>query len=210
MSRFVRARTAASDTPSSAAIWVNGRRPSAWRCSMIRLSRAETSSPARPVARRRGRAGRPGRSSALAPRLGATVSGRWPTAPAGAGAARAPRGDRDDRTRSSGEQQRIEVLDEARAEPSDEASGFGGRRRPWIGPHSMRMFMTGDRDRRLALAGRLAGVQVVALARRGRRAVLLMIERPAVNVALIRLTGSPSPPAGVVGGDRAGRPWRGR
>ena len=44
MSRFVRARTAASETPRSAAIWVNGRRPSAWRCSMIRLSSGDTSS----------------------------------------------------------------------------------------------------------------------------------------------------------------------
>src|SRR5258706_1976710 len=43
-SRLVRARTAASETPSAAAIWVNGRRPSSWRCSMIFLSSAESSS----------------------------------------------------------------------------------------------------------------------------------------------------------------------
>ena len=45
MRRFVRARTAASETPRSAAIWVNGRRPSCWRCSMIRLSSSDTSAP---------------------------------------------------------------------------------------------------------------------------------------------------------------------
>src|SRR5688500_17843596 len=42
--RLVRARTAASETPSAEAIWVNGRRPSSWRCSMMRLSSAESSS----------------------------------------------------------------------------------------------------------------------------------------------------------------------
>src|SRR5215212_2785568 len=46
-SRLVRPRTAASLTPSAVAIWVNGLRPSSWRCSMIRLSRAESSSPRR-------------------------------------------------------------------------------------------------------------------------------------------------------------------
>ena len=52
-SRFVRARTAASDTPRSDAIWVNGRRPSCWRCSMIRLSSGDTSSAPRPDEARR-------------------------------------------------------------------------------------------------------------------------------------------------------------
>src|SRR3990172_9454144 len=43
MSRLVRARTAASLTPRSDAICVNGRRPSCCRCAMMRLSRGETS-----------------------------------------------------------------------------------------------------------------------------------------------------------------------
>ena len=154
MSRFVRARTAASETPRSAAIWVNGRRPSAWRCSMIRLSSRRRRR--RPVAARvRGRA-----------RVHGSAHEGWSTRRGFAGRCR--RG-RDRRGRAgAGRAATGRVVDvrtlsgpsSGSSASTEPASGLRAGRRPgvggrWrsIGPHSTRMFRPMNRDRRLALAG---------------------------------------------------------
>ena len=127
--RFVRARTAASETPRSAAIWVNGRRPSCWRCSMIRLSRSQTSSPARPDVAVRASSRRRGFA-----RLG-RGGWRWTARPRRRGRHASGSGDRVLLERP---EERVEERDDAW--PLRLAVGVRVGRAPVTGPNSMRMF----------------------------------------------------------------------
>ena len=150
MSRFVRARTAASETPRSAAIWVYGRRPSACRCSMIRLSRAETSS-ARATGG--GRAiGDRARPHAHGFFVGLGVAFGGPDGAAVAGGAALTPGMGTIVRAATGETRGSSAACSAPAATSWRSSGLRWPA-PVVGPHSIRMLRPRNGDRRLS-AGR--------------------------------------------------------